>query len=59
MNAGRPSQGSKQAQDEKMDGSATDSGEEIETEHEQSSGQEFATLMENIQVMDRVGPSVC
>ena len=31
MNAGRPSQGSKQAQDEKMDENATDSGEESET----------------------------
>ena len=31
MNAGHPSQGGKQAQDEKMDGSETDSGEESET----------------------------
>ena len=38
MNAGCPSQGSKQAQDEKMNGSETDSGEESEKEHEQSSG---------------------
>lgn len=59
MNPGRPLQGSKKAQDEKMDGRATDSGQESETEHEQSSGQEFATLMENIREMDRELAQVC
>lgn len=42
-----------------MDGSETESGKESETEQEQNSCQQFRTLIQNIQVMDRELALVC
>ena len=43
----------------RMDESETESGEESEIEQEQNSCQQFRTLTQNIQIMDRVGIGLC